>query len=104
VQQVVTAQAGATNNLVVFMSTSGKVVGRVTNSAGAGLGGASVQMVGGRLPTTKTVTADKAGYYSSGYIPVGSYTVTASATGYASKSSKSNVSTGATTTTNFMLQ
>src|SRR5262249_41961846 len=103
VQPTVTAQAGATSNGMVFMSTSGKNPGRITNSSGAGNAGATVNLTGGRLATNKTVTADSAGFYTSGWIPVGGYAVTASTTGFAGKSTTSTVSTGATSTVNISL-
>jgi hypothetical protein len=104
VQPSVTAQAGATNNLVIFMSTSGRIVGRVTNASGAGVAGASVKLTGGKLVTSKTISTDSAGSYASGWIPVGSYAVSVSASGFASKSSSTTVSTGLISTVNLNLQ
>jgi hypothetical protein len=103
VQPRVTAQAGATNNVMIFMSTSGRVVGRVTNSTGAPLAGASVKLSGGTLATTKTVSTDSVGQYSSGWIPVGGYSVSVTA-GPSGKSTSTTVSTGATSTANVSLQ
>jgi Carboxypeptidase regulatory-like domain/Calcineurin-like phosphoesterase len=103
VQPSVTAQAGATSNVMVFMSTSGRIVGRVTNGSGAGVAGAIVSLTGGRLATSKTVTADSSGAYSSGWVPVGSYSISVSATGFASNSSSATVSTGLTSTADVML-
>jgi len=104
VQQIVTARSGATNNVVVFMSTSGQIAGRVTNASGAGVSGVSVSLSGGRLPTAKTVITNSSGYYSSGWIPVGTYSLSAVASGYVTRSTATTVSTGATTTANVALQ
>jgi len=52
---------------------------------------------GGRLRLSKTVTADAAGLYNSGWISVGSYTVTVSAPGFASVSATATVNTGLVT-------
>src|SRR5262245_1373100 len=57
VQPTVTAQAGATSNVMVFMSTSGRIAGRITSSSGAGIGGATVNITGGRLATSNTIKA-----------------------------------------------
>jgi hypothetical protein len=104
VQHTVTAQAGATNKLTLFMTTSGKLSGRVTNASGKAVAGAVIKITGGKMETSKTVTADSTGNFSSGWIPVGNYTVTVSAAGYASKSTSTTVSTGATSTVNVSLQ
>src|SRR5262249_2193369 len=103
VQPTVTAQAGATSNVMVFMSTSGRIAGRITSSSGAGIGGATVNITGGRLATSNTVKADSAGFYASGWIPVGGYTISASAAGFSNKSGSTTVSTGSTSTVNVSL-
>jgi Carboxypeptidase regulatory-like domain/Calcineurin-like phosphoesterase len=104
VQPTVTAQAGATSNVMIFMSTSGRVVGRVTNSSGAGIAGVTVTLTGGKLSTSKTVTSDSGGFYASGWIPVGSYKINVSASGFASSSSSTTVSTGLTSTADLSVQ
>ncbi len=104
VQPQVTAQAGATSDVLVFMSTSGRIVGRITNSAGGGIPGATVKLTGGKLVTSKTVVADSAGFYTSGWVPVGGYSINVSAPGFAAKTSSTSVSTGLTTTANVSLQ
>lgn len=104
VQHAVTAQTGSNNKLTVFMSTSGRLTGRVTNALGTSISGATVKMVGGKLETTKIVTTDAAGNYASGWIPVGNYTVTVSAASHATKSTSTTVSTGVTRAVNVSLQ
>ena len=101
-----TVPAGATNTLDFQLATSGIIAGTVTNSSGAAISGAKVTITGGAIPTSKTVTTNATGNYSSSWIPVGTnYSVTASATGFASQTvSPVTVSTGATNTINFALQ
>jgi acid phosphatase len=102
--QQVTVAAGATSTANFALATGGKVAGKVTAaSTGAGISGASVQCVGGLQATNVTLKTSSTGTYASNYIPIGSYTCTASATGHASKSLSVTINTGATTTANFAL-
>ena len=103
VQPKVTAQAGATNNVMIFMSTSGRVVGQVTNSAGSPVAGATVKLSGGTLVTTKTISTDSSGFYASGWIPVGGYSISVSAAG-SSGNTSTTIGTGLTSTANVSLQ
>jgi hypothetical protein len=56
------------------------------------------------VATTATVTTNSNGVYNSTWIPIGSYTVQVSKSGYATQSKTTNVNTGATTTVNFTMQ
>ncbi|MDQ3646333.1 MAG: S8 family serine peptidase [Actinomycetota bacterium] len=78
----------------------GSIAGKVFNTkTKAGISGASVNCgTGGSTTTTST------GSYSLPSVPPGSYTCTASATGYKPKSLTVTVSSGATTTADFALQ
>ena len=78
---------------------SGTIAGKVTDaSTGAGLSGASVSVSNGGSTTT-----DSAGNYTVGNVPAGSQQVTASRTGYLSRTVSATVNAGATTTTNIAI-
>jgi hypothetical protein len=96
------ASAAVTAN--IRMATGGKITGKVINRSGAAIAGASVKMTGGLVSTTVTVVADSSGVYTSPWIPIGSYTVQASKSGYTTQSKTTTVGTGATATVNFTLQ
>ncbi|MCW3840741.1 carboxypeptidase-like regulatory domain-containing protein, partial [Micromonospora yasonensis] len=81
----VTVASGQSTMQNIQLTTSGRVTGTVTGAGGAALAGATVTLEGGNLPTTDTVTTDAAGKYTSDWDPIGSYTVTCSAPGYASQ-------------------
>ncbi len=92
---------GATTTLNFQLSTAGKIGGAVTNSSGTGVSGVSIKITGGQIATTVTLTTDSTGHYLSGYIPIGNYTVTASASGHTTQSKTTSVSAGVTSTVNF---
>ena len=81
----VTVTSGQTTTQNVQLTTTGRVTGTVTGAGGAALSGATVTLQGGNLPTTDTVTTDAAGHYTSNWDPIGTYTLTCSAAGYASQ-------------------
>jgi predicted MPP superfamily phosphohydrolase len=89
---------GLSANSDVWSAAAGVLTGRLTHASGAPISGAAVTAAGGVLGTTASVKTDANGYYTFGYIPVGSYTVTTSAA-----KSGSTVTAGATTTTNLKL-
>lgn len=94
---------GGTATQNIQLSTAGKLVGTVTNGSGTALAGASVRAQGGQIATDVTATTSSTGGYDEGWLAIGSYTVTCSASGYASKSYSATVSTGVTTTVNCTL-
>ncbi len=96
--------SGATVTLNFAMATGGKIAGTVTNSSGAAISGAAVTLTGGSINTTVNTTTNSSGAYNSNWMPVGSYTVTVSASGHATQSKTATANTGATTTLNFTLQ
>jgi acid phosphatase len=96
--------SGATVTLNFAMATGGKIAGTVTNSSGAAISGAAVTLTGGSINTTVNTTTNSSGAYNSNWMPVGSYTVTVSASGHAIQSKTATANTGATTTLNFTLQ
>jgi Calcineurin-like phosphoesterase/Carboxypeptidase regulatory-like domain len=87
----------------IFISPAGQISGNVLNSGGAPVSGAKLTLTGGKLRLSKTVTADGAGAYNTGWISVGSYTVTVSAPGFAGVSSTAAVNSGLATALNVTL-
>src|SRR5262249_27759142 len=81
----------------IFVATAGRIKGHVLSSGGVSLAGATVTVTGGKLRQSKTVTSDSTGAYSSGWIAVGSYTVTVMAPGHPGNSATATVTTGLTT-------
>jgi phosphatidylinositol-3-phosphatase len=78
--------------------TPGSITGKVTDSAtGSALAGATVSYSGG------STTTDSTGTYTLANVPAGTYSVTASQTGYASQTSSATVSSGTAATLNFAL-
>lgn len=88
----------------IFVSTTGRISGHVLNSGGAPVANATLTFTGGKLRLTKTVVTDGSGAFSSSWISIGSYTVSVSASGYASTSSTATANSGLTTTLNFSMQ
>lgn len=81
-------------------TTPGAIAGTVTNQQSkAAIAGATVS-----CGTAGTATTASNGTYSLTNVPAGTYTCTASATGYKSKSASVTVNSGSTTTANFGLQ
>src|SRR5579864_1070651 len=98
-----TVSGGATTTLNFKLATGGKLAGTVKNSSGAAISGATVKISGGSIATTVTLTTSSTGAYATNFIPVGTYTITVSATGFTSQSKTATVNTGQTTTVNFVL-
>jgi hypothetical protein len=98
--QNVNVNSGATTtaNVTLASTATGTISGTVLNSSGAAIAGASVSYSGGSTTTVGN------GTYALSNVPVGTYSVTASATGY-QNSTQANVSVTAniTTTLNFTL-
>jgi large repetitive protein len=82
---------------------TGGIKGRITNTSGVVLQGATVSVSGGIIATTKSTTTDKHGNYSFSGLPVGNYTVTASKTGYTTQQTSTKVSSSTTSTVNVTL-
>ncbi|HEU5271981.1 MAG TPA: carboxypeptidase regulatory-like domain-containing protein [Jatrophihabitans sp.] len=100
----VTVTSGQTTTQNVQLTTTGRVTGTVTGAGGVALSGATVTLQGGNLPTTDTVTTDASGAYASDWDPIGTYTVTCSAAGYADQTvSGVAITTGGLTTVNCTL-
>jgi phosphatidylinositol-3-phosphatase len=100
--QNATIAPGEGSTLNFQISTAGKIKGTVTNSSGAPIAGARVTITGGVIATNKVITTSSSGTYSSDWIPVGTYTVTAQS-GSLSKTQSTTFSSGQTATANFTL-
>jgi calcineurin-like phosphoesterase family protein/carboxypeptidase family protein len=87
----------------IFVATAGRISGHVVNSGGAPVSGAILNLTGGKLRMNKTVTTDGSGSYNSGWIAIGSYAVSVSATGYTGTGATASVNTGLTTTLDLSL-
>jgi len=97
----VTATPTATPTPIVL---TGNVVGRVMDAVtGDGINGAVISTRGQTVATTRTVNGIT-GVYVIQDVPVGEYTLTASATGYETTSQDVTVESGETTTVNFALE
>jgi hypothetical protein len=79
----------------------GWIGGVVTDSSNKGIASATVSYSG---PASGSVSTDGNGNYVTPDLPPGSYSVTASMTGYVSRTSSAKVSSGTTTTLNLQLQ
>jgi phosphatidylinositol-3-phosphatase len=102
VTQNVNVAAGTASTLNFQLATSGQIKGSVTNSSGGPIAGATVTITGGVISTTKSLTTSSTGAYSSNWIPVGNYTVTAQSSSL-SKTQNVTLGTGQTLIVNFTL-
>lgn len=94
--------SGATTTADVRISTAGVLRGRVIDVSGLPVSGAVVAASGGVLATSKDVTTDGNGEYSMGWVPVGSYSLSATV-GTIVRVASGSVSPGATTSVDFAL-
>jgi len=93
--------SGATTTATLKLATGGKIAGTVKNSSGSEIA-ASVKFAGGVIYNSGSVSNGSTGFHTN-WIPVGTYTVTVSASGYSSQSKSVTVSTGGTVSLNFTL-
>ncbi len=93
--------SGTTATLNIPLATAGKITAKVVNSAGAAVSGATVKFTGGIIATSVTGTTNTSGLFTTNWIPVGTYTVTAAKTGHTTQSKSATVSAGVTTTVTF---
>lgn len=89
-----TTVAGGTNVLNFQLATAGKITVKVTTATGVAVNAASVTITGGVILTTVTGTTNTSGVFTTNWIPVGSYTVTAANSG----SKSATVTAGQTST------
>jgi hypothetical protein len=90
---------GETSTLNFQLSTAGVLNVTVVNSAGAPVSGAQVTLSGGQISTSLTGATNASGVYSSGWIPIGNYTIT-SGTGTATATVTNGATTSITITQN----
>jgi hypothetical protein len=98
----VTVANGTPATLNIPISVAGKLVGTAKTAGGAAISGVSVTCNGGVIPTTKTATTNIIGVFECGWVPVGSYTVTATQSGLGTKSTVVTLSTGQTLSVPFV--
>jgi hypothetical protein len=91
-----TAFAQATN-------TSGSIQGTITDPSGAAIPGATVTITSSGTTQTKTVTTDSAGFYNSGPLNPGSYTIAVSAAGFSQIKATTVVQISSIATDNYKL-
>jgi carboxypeptidase family protein len=98
VQTVTITSGGITTANFVLITQTGTISGRITNaSTGAGLSGATVSYSGG------STVSDANGNYTLSAVPPGTYTVTATLTGWVTESTSVTVISGGTVTGNIKL-
>jgi hypothetical protein len=95
-----TVTGGATTTLNLPLATGGKI-NTVVQASGADISGATVSISGGVVATTNSGTTSSAGVYLTPWIPIGTYTVTVSKSGYTTQSTSVTVPTGGTATATF---
>ena len=83
--------------------TTASLAGRVTDGSGAALGGAEVVVVELATSQVRRVLADAEGRFRVAYLPVGTYAVTAAATGFAAVRRRVEVSVGSAFDVTFAL-
>jgi Carboxypeptidase regulatory-like domain/TonB dependent receptor len=69
----------------VFAATGGSIFGSVTDTSGAAIPGASLSLINDAQQTPYRTVSDKEGLYSFPNLPVGHYTLTIAANGFASQ-------------------
>ncbi len=94
----VSVVAGTTTTQNVQLAVAGVLQGTVTNTSGTAIGGALVTISGGVMSSTFSATTNSSGGYNFGWIPVGNYAVTVTASGYTSSTVTTTINTGQTTT------
>jgi Carboxypeptidase regulatory-like domain/Calcineurin-like phosphoesterase len=88
----------------IFVSASGRVTGTVLSNSGAAVSGATVTFSGGDLRFTSSVTTDGSGFFDSGPIGTGSFSVSVSAAGHSPAHTSASVSAGSSVEINVTMQ
>lgn len=94
----ITTGQTTTKNFTLTPLAPGTLTGNVKTSGSQNLSGATVTLSSGLNANT-----DASGNYTIGSVPVGSYTATASKSGYMDSVSNVSIASGATTTQNFTM-
>lgn len=82
----------------------GAIQGTITDASGAAVSNASITIKSLDEGTTKTLTTDKAGFYSIGPLNPGQYTINVAAPGFQQLEVKTSIRTGTATPGSFKLQ
>lgn len=94
----------AAHGFAQSQATTAQVSGRVTDSQGAALPGATVTVTGPATGYTRSVTTSGEGYYTAPLIPPGRYEVTVEMSGFGTPKRTVDLTVGASLTLNFTLQ
>ena len=92
---------GATSTLNIPIATAGKISVKVVTSSGAAVSGATVTIKGGVIATTVSGLSGSTGFFTTNWIPIGTYTVTVAKSGFTTQSKTTSVSSGVTTSLTF---
>lgn len=92
------------NLLAQSTISTGNINGSVTDPSGAAVAGAKVTITRTDTSVSTDVTTNSRGFYNSGSITVGNYTVRVQAKGFATSESKVHVQIGNNSAANFKLQ
>jgi hypothetical protein len=96
----VTVTSGVATTINLKLATCGQLIGTVKRG-GAPAAGATVTVQGGVVSTWNMVVVKADGTYSMGWIPVGTYTVTAAVSGLPAQTRTVTISAGTSLTSNF---
>jgi hypothetical protein len=97
----VAVTGGATSTLNIPIATGGKISVKVVTSSGAAVSGASVTIKGGSIATTVSGLTSSTGFFTTNWIPVGTYTVTVAKSGFTTQSKSTPVASSATASLTF---
>jgi hypothetical protein len=97
----VSVTSGGTATLDIPIAVAGKITAKVVTSTGAVVSATTITINGGVIATAVIGTTDTSGLFTTNWIPVGTYTVTAAKTGHTTQSKSASVTSGVTTTVTF---
>jgi hypothetical protein len=89
---------------VIAQTTTSTIEGTVTDINGAVVAGAEVKVSGGALTAERSATTDAEGFYRLAAIPAGTYTVTATGTGFATSTANIELTLNRVATFDIKLQ
>jgi hypothetical protein len=88
----------------IFVSASGRITGNVMSKSGAAIPGATVTFSGGDLRLASSVNADESGFFDSGPIGTGTFSVSITAEGHSTAHTSESVSAGSSLKLNVTMQ
>jgi hypothetical protein len=97
----VAVTGGATSILNIPIATGGKISVKVVTSSGAAVSGATVTIKGGSIATTVSGLTSSTGFFTTNWIPIGTYTVTVAKSGFTTQSKTTSGTSGATASLTF---